>query len=86
VARCFLVADLVTAWHVPQRLRTRDDADGVVTNEAAGDVGGPVAGHKFWVRHEDAPASSAQPFGTAEEAEEYLAEPPDKEHPQKPAN
>lgn len=50
----------------------------IVTFESSGDAEGTVAGHKFWVRREDAPASSAQPFGTAEEVEAYLAEFPDK--------
>jgi hypothetical protein len=49
----------------------------IVTFEASGDAGGTSAGHKFWVRREDAPAISA-PFGTAEEVEEFLADFPDK--------
>lgn len=50
----------------------------IVTFEASGDSEGAAAGHKFWVRREGAPASGAQPFGTAEEVEGYLAEFPDK--------
>ena len=49
----------------------------IVTFEASGDAEGVAVGHKFWVRREDAPAISAQPFGTAEEVEEHLADFPD---------
>lgn len=51
----------------------------IVTFESSGDAEGTVAGHKFWLRREDAPAGSAllAPFGTAKEVEEYLAQFPD---------
>lgn len=49
----------------------------MVTFESTGDAAGLAAGHRFWVKGEHSSANTAQPFGTAEEVEAYLADFPD---------